>query len=202
MKIGTKRTTFIRYTAILAIFGMGAAYLLSVIFHLSVFMNDYYRDKTFEQITTSTVLRAKRGKIYDSNMNLLAKSGNVWRIFVSPVQIKTEEGESGKDLRALISDGLATILGLSRDEVYAKISKSHVLDVTIKRSASEEEYERVLDFISQNNLEDMVFSEQGNSRYYPEGTLAAHVLGFVGSDNQGLYGLEYQYDSILSGIDG
>lgn len=202
MKIGTKRATFIRYTAILTVFAIAAAYLLSVIFRLSVFENEYYRNKTHEQITTSTVLRAKRGEIYDCNMNLLAKSGNVWRIFVSPVQIKKAEKENGRDLRTLISDGLSEILGIDKEDIYEKISRSHVLDVTVKKSASEEEYSKVISFIGENGLSELVFTEQGNSRYYPEGTLAAHLLGFVGSDNQGLYGLEYQYDSILSGIDG
>ena len=53
-----------------------------------------------------------------------------------------------------------------------------------------------------NDLERMVFTEAQSSRYYPENTLAAHVLGFTGSDNQGLYGLEYYYDSTLRGVDG
>ena len=59
-----------------------------------------------------------------------------------------------------------------------------------------------IDFIKANKLERLVFTEAGSSRYYPMGTLAAHTLGFTGSDNQGLYGLEYYYDDILSGEDG
>lgn len=202
MKIRTKRSTFIRYTAILLLFGIAATYLLSVIFNLSVLKNKYYREKTYGQITTSSVLKAKRGAIYDSNMNLLAKSGNVWRIFVSPREIKTAEKETGLNYRDIIADGLSVILDLDRNSIYEKISKSSVLDVTLKKSAGEDEYQKVIEFINANSLEELVFTEQESSRYYPEGTLAAHVLGFVGSDSQGLYGLEYQYDSVLSGKDG
>ena len=201
MKIGTKRSTHIRYTAILLLFAIAAAYLLSVILRLSVFKNEYYKNKTYEQITTSTVLKAKRGAIYDANMNLLADSGHVWRIFVSPRQVSIAEKDN-PDIKETIAVGLSEILSVDKSLILTRLSNSALLDVTIKRAASEEEYERVVDFISEKSLEDEVFTEQESSRYYPEGTLAAHVLGFTGSDNQGLYGLEYQYNDILSGTDG
>lgn len=202
MHLGTKRTTFIRYTAILLVFGICGLYLLSVILRLTVFESEYYKKKTYDQITTSTVLEAERGSIYDSNMNLLASSESSWRIFVSPRQIALAEKEGRKKTVELIGFGLAQILSLDKDSLLTKISDSRVLDVTVKRSVTKEEYERVVDFISQKELWGLVFTEQETKRYYPEGSLAAHVLGFTGSDNQGLYGLEYQYNDILSGEDG
>ena len=202
MKLYIKRATLIRYTAILAVFGIAAAYLLSVIFKLSVLKNEYYKDKTYEQITTSTTLKAKRGEIFDSNMNLLATAGSAWRIFTSPREIKKAEKETGQKYTEIIASGLSEILSLDKNEVASKISKSTVLDVTLKKKANLEEYEKTLEFISLNSLESLIFIEQDSARYYPEGTLAAHVLGFTGSDNQGLYGLEYQYNDILSGKDG
>ena len=202
LKISTKKTTLRRSTGILLIFAIAATYLLFVIFRLSIFMNNYYRDKAYDQITTSSALKATRGSIYDSNMNLLAGSDTVWRVFVSPKDIKALEKEAGIDYTALISDGLGSILDIDRNTLYDRIRSSNVLDVTIKKSVTREEYEKVVSFISKHSLQRMIFTEATSSRYYPMNTLAAHVLGFTGSDNQGLYGLEYRYDSILSGKDG
>lgn len=202
MKLKTKRITEKRLIAVLLIFTLSATFLLFNIFRLCYLNYDYYRDKTYDQITTSSVLKAERGKIYDSNMNILAKSDTVWRIFVSTRDIKKAEKADVADYTRIIADGLAPILSLNKDTIYDKIKNSKVLDVTIKKTATEEEYKAVLELISEKSLSGLIYTEAETSRSYPEGTLAAHVLGFTGSDNQGLYGLEYYYDDILSGTDG
>ena len=202
LKGQTKKITERRITAILLCFSLFACYLLFGIFRLDYLKYDYYKGKTYDQVTTSSVLKAKRGNIYDSNMNLLAESDTVWRIFVSTRDIKNANKSSGMDYAKIIADGLSPILSLNSDRLYEKIKGSSVLDVTIKKSATEEEYRKVIEFINNAGLQNLVFTEAETSRYYPAGSLAAHVLGFTGSDNQGLYGLEYYYDDILSGTDG
>jgi len=197
-----KNTTRRRIIAILLLFSLFASYLLINIFRLDYLNYDYYKDKTYDQVTTSAPLRAKRGSIYDANMNLLAASKTVYRVFVSTRDIKKATREDGKDYARIISYGIAPIISLSGDSLYKKITSSSVLDVTLKKEASEAEYLALLEFLSRNSLERLVFTEAQTARYYPEGSLAAHVLGFTGSDNQGLYGLEYYYDDILSGEDG
>ena len=189
-------------TSIFLLFALFASYLLFNIFKLSVLKHDYYRDKTYDQVTTSSKLVAERGNIYDSNMNLLAKSNTVWRIFVSTRDIRKAEKADSINYKRVIADGLAPILSLDAEGIYKKLSASSVLDVTIKKAATEEEYRKVLEFINMAGLENLIFTEAQTSRSYPSGTLAAHVLGFTGSDNQGLYGLEYYYDDILAGEDG
>ena len=198
----TKKQSRQRAIAVLTAFALFASYLLFTIFRLCYFMYDYYSDKTYDQVTTTSNLGARRGNIYDSNMNLLATSSTVWRVFVSTRDIKLAEKEDNKKYSEIISSGLAEILSLSSESIYTKIKNSNVLDVTIKKSVSEDEYREVIDFIEKNSLEKLIFTEASTSRYYPEGTLAAHVLGFTGSDNQGLYGLEYYYEDTLSGTDG
>ena len=202
MKNKTKKITERRTIAILLCFTLFASYLLFSIFRLGYLKYDYYKEKTYNQVTTSSVLKAKRGNIYDSNLNLLAKSDTVWRIFVSTRDIRSANKADGIDYARIIADGLAPILSLNKDSLYDKVKGSSVLDVTIKKSATEKEYREVIKFISKSGLERLVFTEAETSRYYPGGSLAAHVLGFTGSDNQGLYGLEYYYDDILSGNDG
>ena len=202
MKGKIKKTTQKRMTAMLLVFAFCASYLIFAVFRLGYINYDYYKDKTYDQVTTSSALKAERGRIYDSNMNILAVSTTVWRIFVSTRDIKAAEKKNKIDYCKIIADGLSPILLLDQNSLYEKIKKSNVLDVTIEKSASKEQYEQVIDFIRSNSLENLVFTEAKSSRYYPEETLAAHVLGFTGSDNQGLYGLEYYYDDILSGTDG
>ena len=202
MKANDKKTTRRRITAIMLIFTIFASYLLINIFRIAYLKYDYYRNKTYDQVTTSSALTAERGKIYDSNMNILAESNTVWRIFVSTRDIKNAGKKTGIDYARIIADGLAPILSQDKEAMYKKIKESSVLDVTLKRSASEDEYRAVLEFARKASLENLIFTEAKTSRKYPEGSLAAHVLGFTGSDNQGLYGLEYYYDDILSGTDG
>ena len=198
----SRKNTGKRLLAILIIFGVALSYLLFNLFNITYFMHDYYSDKAYDQITTSSPLRAKRGSIYDSNMNVLAATRTVWRVFISTREIKKATKNDGFDYGALIATGLAKILSLDEKNLLTKIKNSSVLDVTVKKSVSESEYNKVLDFIKENSIEQLVFTEAQYSRYYPEQTLAAHVLGFTGSDNQGLYGLEYYYDSSLKGKDG
>ena len=183
-------------------FALIGCYLLYNIFRLDFLRYDYYRDKTYDQVTTSSALIAERGRIYDANMNLLAGSNTVYRVFVSTREIKNVSKKSGVDYARIIAEGISPILSLRCDDVYEKITKSSVLDVTLKRSATDEEYKALISFLLNSGLIGLVLTEAKTSRYYPEGTLAAHALGFTGSDNQGLYGLEYYYDDLLDGNNG
>lgn len=194
----TKRRIIIISTAFL----LFAAYLFINLFNLQVIEHEKYRDKVYDQITTSSKLTADRGNIYDSNMNILAGTNTVWRVFVSTKDIKHAEKESEKNYSSLIASGLSNILNLNEQTLITKLANSSVLDVTVKKSVSYDEYVKVLAFILKNRLEKLVFTEAQSSRYYPESTMAAHVIGFTGSDNQGLYGLEYYYESTLKGKDG
>ena len=201
-EIKIKKQTAKRMFAVLLLFSLVCGFLIFRLFTLTILNHDYYSDKSYDQITTSSVLRAERGKIYDSSMNVLACERTVWRIFACPRDIIAMSKENGIDYAAIISRGLADILSIDQETLENKLRKSAVLDVTVKKSASSEEYAAVIDFVKANGLDGLVQTEAQSSRYYPEATLAAHVLGFVGSDNQGLYGLEYYYNKELSGKDG
>lgn len=197
-KARTERRAIITLIA----FMLFSALLLINILRLDLFAYELYRDKAYDQITTTSKLRAERGNIYDASMNLLATTKTTWRIFVSPREIAARTKNDGVDYADTIAKGLSEALALDHSTLYKKIKNSKVLDVTIEKAASENEYNAVLDFVVANSLEDLVFTEAQTARYYPNDTLAAHLLGFSGSDNQGLYGLEYYYDSTLSGTDG
>lgn len=195
-------TTRRRVVVISVCFLVFAAYLLTNLFKLQYFSYEYYKNKVYEQVTTSSTLKANRGTIYDSSMNILSTTETKWRIFISSRDIKTAEKLNGYDYSEKIARGLSEILSLDYNSLLKKIKNTNVLDVTVKKITEEEEYKKLLTFIKENGLHNLIFTEAQSSRYYPNGTLAAHVLGFCGSDNQGLYGLEYYYDELLRGKDG
>ncbi len=166
-----------------------------------------YQDKVLSQITTETPIPATRGNIYDRNGNILASNTVTYRVFISPSSIKSamddrEEGNT-TDYRGLVSTGLAEALGVSREYVEEQIDNySDKLDRTIQRRVDKDTAAKVREYIKDNKLQSMIYLEAQDTRYYPGGTLAAHMLGFTSSDGEGLYGLEYQYDEYLRGVDG
>ena len=183
-------------------FTLAAIFLIINVFKLDYIMYEHYKEKAFDQITTTSSLKAERGNIYDANMNLLATTKTSWRIFVSTREIKKRSQADNIDYADIIANGLSRILPVKKESTYNKIKNSNLLDETILKSADENEYNATISFIKENSLEGLVLTEAQSSRYYPKETLAAHVLGFTGSDNQGLYGLEYSYNSTLAGKDG
>ena len=201
-KMLLSRVTHRRALALMLVIVLFSGYLLWNVFYLGFFKYSYYIGKTYDQITTSTRLTASRGTIYDSSMNVLATSSTSWRLFVSSKDIKTKEKNDGIDYTKTISEGLADIINTTPSVISEKIKSTNTLDITLKKSIDKDQYERVVDFIRREKLEDLVFLESLSERYYPGNTLMAHVLGFTGSDSQGLYGLEYYYDEYLRGEDG
>ena len=93
-------------------FGLFLCFLFYNLFSLQFINYAHYRDKVYDQITTSSALKAKRGSIYDSNMNLLATEKTVWRIFVSSREIKKKEKADKKEYSKIISTGLSSILNI------------------------------------------------------------------------------------------
>ena len=191
-----------RSTILLICFAVFLCYLLSTIFRMQVSGHEAYRQKVIDQITTSSTVKAKRGIIYDSGMHILATTKTVWRIFLSPVDIAEASEDKGTDYSSLIAQGLSSILSLPYDTIYQKAKQSKTIDVTLKKSVEEDIYRKVTAFVLEHHLENMVRTEAHHTRYYPEGDFASAVIGFTGADNQGLFGLEYTYDKVLSGKDG
>ena len=164
-----------------------------------------YQSKVIDQITTQSRVPADRGKIYDRNGNILATNVTTYRVFISPSGILAADNEANSNrlYAKTVAKGLSEILGVSYDDVYKQATGyTQYLDRTIKRKVSEEDADRVREFIAEKELEDMVYLEAQSTRHYPGDTLAAHVVGFAGSDGVGLYGLELQYNEYLKGIDG
>lgn len=165
------------------------------LFDLQVVNYDKYQTKVLDNIQRETTLTAKRGIIYDRNMVQLATNYTVYRVFISPRDIVDDEQAR------LIANGLVEILGVDYNEVIYRASRKHRADETIKKNVSEEVADRILEFMAEHNLNKQIHLEASTSRYYPYNSLAAHVIGLVGTDG-GLLGLELSYNEYLSGTSG
>ncbi len=172
------------------------------VFCLQTINFDYYQKKVVDQLTTESTISSERGSIYDASGEVLATSVTSYRIFISPssIQKAMQDGRAGLD--EFISRGLCEILGTDYDTVYALTKKTGSLDATVKRNADDEVADKVLEFIAENSLSNVLYVEAQSKRYYKHGDLATHVLGFTGTDGGGLYGLEYYYNKQLAGIPG
>ncbi len=165
------------------------------LFNIMVINGNKYSTLAAKQQLTTTTIEAKRGTIYDCNGNILATSATVWTVYIAPQDI-TDDKEA-----RLIADGLAEILDIDAEEIYQKAKKNTAYERIVKR-VEEITAAKVRAFISEHELGSVVGLDEANKRYYPNGSLASVVLGFVGDDNQGLEGIEYQYDSLLKGVPG
>ncbi len=176
------------------------------IFIYQTFQYDKFRQKVIDQITQETTVTADRGNIYDTNGIVIATNVTTYRLFLDPAAIERKSSEDGKNYADLIAKGVSKIesLGVSYDAVIGEAEKTKYRDRTLARHISEAQADEVRAFMLESEIDDMALLhlEATSKRYYPYNELACHVLGFTGGDGEGLYGLEYQYDDILSGTDG
>jgi len=184
--------------AIILILGFGAAVLR--LGYLQIFKADELQSKAVNQQLTPAVLPAKRGTIYDVNGKTLAESASVWKVVIAPVYLENDED------RRIVADGLAEILDLDKEKVFEK-TKQNSYYVEIKKQVEKDKREEVLEFMDKIENEDdissnVIFMIEDYKRYYPSNALACSVIGFTGTDNQGLDGVEYQYDDVLKGTAG
>lgn len=154
-----------------------------------------------DQWTNDTVIDAKRGIIYDRNMNPLAVSGNVERIDALLKEINKAE-KDGKTTKAKIASQIAQILDMNEEEIIKKLNKklksgAPMASVTIARRVEREQSNKIREL----KLPGIIITED-TKRYYPNGTLLSQVLGNTNIDGDGRAGLEYYYNNELKGVPG
>ncbi|MBO5852806.1 MAG: PASTA domain-containing protein [Clostridia bacterium] len=157
-----------------------------------------------EQQLYDTLVSAPRGDIYDSKMNLLAKSDTAYTIYLMPNGIKDLTKEKQEKVKTQIATGFSQIFEIDFDTAYAYTEKQTYY-VIVKKRVDKSVADKVRAFLAENSdlgLARYVGIDETTKRYYPNENLASVVLGFVGDDNQGLSGLESYYDSTLTGVAG
>ena len=192
-----------RSLAVLIIFLLfGFATLIGRLFFLQIVMGEEYQAKALQQQTRAQTIDARRGAIYDRNGKYLARSSTVWNVCISPADIMADmkKNDDYDKLKRLALD-LAEILDVDATKILddAKNTSSYYKRVKVRVESSVRE--AVLQCVTENDYAG-VFFEEATKRYYPYGSLASTIIGFTNYDGNGEYGLEAQYDTVLSGKSG
>ncbi len=175
------------------------------LFNIMILNGEKYQSKASEQQLYDSLVTAPRGDIYDRNMQTLATSSTAWTVYITPNGIKKIKDQSKRELvRTTIAKGLSEILEIDYDTVYANTDKNSYY-VIVKKKVEKSVADKVREFIASNKdleITKYIGLDETTKRYYPNDSLASVVLGFVGSDEQGLAGIESYYDNELTGIAG
>lgn len=153
-----------------------------------------YSQMAIEQQTRDRVITSKRGTIYDRNMKPLAVSASVDTVTANPGVVKAD-GNPEESARLL-----ADILGEEFQDMYKKLTKNSSYEY-IKRKIEADQSEQIRKLLADGKLKGISLDED-SKRYYPFSNFASHVIGFTGTDNNGLSGIEYMYDDYLKGTAG
>ncbi|MBQ7088673.1 MAG: PASTA domain-containing protein [Clostridia bacterium] len=187
------------------------------LFQLQIIEGEDWQKRAVSQQLSDTVVSAKRGPIYDADMELLAVSANVWKIIMSPKNLPAcnwknlqgvdEDQELSDDeglalIRKRVATDLSEMFVLDYDKLYEQTGKVYSQYVVIQSKVEYKEKEAFVKWAQDNGLTKAFYIITDYKRYYPENSLASTVLGFTGTDNVGLEGLEAKYNSVLAGTPG
>lgn len=194
-----------RLLAIIIILGFGAT--IFGMGYSQLYKGDFFKTKAETQQLSDTAITAQRGIIYDANMSVLAQSASAWKISLNATAFAEIPAKAQEQVYSV----LINTLGVTREYLENKASYKQYNSVSIKTKVEKEAKDKLEafvkgTFIDKNNNEQsfgsVVMIDEDVKRYYPYSTLASQILGFTGTDNNGLSGLESYYNSTLTGVDG
>lgn len=188
------RNTFIVILIILIL-------LLGRIAYLQFIDGSRLKELAYQQQTINQILSPKRGNIYDSTGKALAISAQVDTITINPTKIKGKDDEKTKELKEKVAKGLSDIFELDYNETLEKVSSDSQVETIVKK-VEKDKVDQLKTWMDENDISVGINIDEDTKRYYPYGSLASNVIGFCGSDNQGLSGIESQWDSTLTGTPG
>ena len=156
---------------------------------------DKLKQMAYEQQTLNRKITSKRGTIYDASGEIvLAKSSTVETVTVNSTNIP-------EDKKEIVSKALSEILDVDYETTLKKVNKRSSIE-TIAKKVEKDKTDELRKWMQENNIESGINIDEDTKRYYPYSTLASQVIGFCGSDNQGLDGIEAKYDDLLKGKSG
>ncbi len=171
------------------------------LFYIQLIDGEYLSTLATNQQTKNEIISSKRGNIYDTTGTSLAISETVDTITVSPSKVAKKTDKETNEYKQLVAKGLSEIFDLDYEELLAKL-KSDASIVTIAKKVEQDKVDELKKWMKENKATAGINIDEDTKRYYPYGTLASQVIGVCGTDNQGLSGIEYSYDSILTGTSG
>ena len=194
-----------RTFVLMLIMGIGMFIVLFFkLYSLQITRHEELQSKAVSQQTRSSVVNADRGTIYDASGNILAISSTAETIFLSPKEINDALNDEKNPVtwtKETLAGALADILDVSEEGILKKMARTNSMYEVLKYRVEEDVANEVRQYINDNKVKG-VFLTTDAKRYYPYSDLASHVIGFVGTDYTGLYGLEAEYDKDLQGKSG
>ena len=194
-----------RTFVLMLIMGIGMFIVLFFkLYSLQITRHEELQSKAVSQQTRSSVVTANRGTIYDASGNILAISSTAETIFLSPKEINDALNDEENPVawtKEILAGALAKILDISEEGILKKMARSDSMYEVLKYRVDEDIADQVRQYINDNKVKG-VFLTTDAKRYYPYSDLAAQVIGFMGVDYTGLFGLEAEYDKELQGQSG
>lgn len=194
-----------RTMILMAVLGVLVFLILVIkLFSLQILRHDELESKALDQQTRSTEVAATRGTIYDRNGNIMAISATAETVFLSPLEM--ERALSDKDnpvawTKDSVAQKLSEILEINKEGILKKMERTDSQYEVLKLRVEEDVADQIRTFINDEGVAG-VYMVTDAKRYYPYATLASQIIGFVGTDNYGLYGLEARYNDVLDGETG
>ncbi len=165
------------------------------------------KEKMYNQLITSRTISPKRGTIYDSTGKALAISADVDTISIAPTSIvildnenKIDESKT-KSLKESFSKAVSEIFELDYNEILEKVSSNSEY-ITLARKVEKDKVDKLKEWMEENKFYSGITISEDTKRYYPYDNLASSLIGFCGTDNDGLEGLEKAWDDVLTGTPG
>ena len=194
-----------RSFVLMLLMGVGMFVLLFFqLFDLQIVRHEELQSKAVNQQTRRTVVTASRGTIYDRTGNIMAISASAETIILSPLEIDRAVNDKDAPVswtKDTLAAGLAELLDGDAAAIRKRMDNTKSQYEVIKLRAEEDTANAVRAYINENKIVGVHLVADAK-RYYPYGSLASHVIGFVGDDNTGLYGLEARYEQELEGQSG
>lgn len=160
------------------------------------------KEAATKQQTTSRIISPNRGSIYDSTGKPLAISAKVDTVTINPQSfIDDDSEEKTAELQKKVTKAFSEIFELDYNEVYEKVTSNKAVQ-TIAKKVEEDKINKLKDWMKENDVYSGINIDTDTKRYYYYNNLASNLIGFCGDDNQGLSGIEYYWNSVLTGTPG
>lgn len=175
--------------------------------NVQLIRGEEFKTRAETQQLSDVSLPAQRGTIYDTNMTVLAQSASAWKISLNATKFANLSMQD----REKVYNTLSSALGLERSYLEERASYTSYNSVSIKTKVEKEATDKIKEFTQtkykdetgeEQSFASIVMIDEDVKRYYPYSSLASQIIGSVGTDNTGLSGLEYYYNSTLTGVDG
>ena len=157
-----------------------------------------YKEMATKQQTMSKLISAKRGNILDATGKSLAISAQVDTVSINPTKIKGKTEEQTKEIKESLAKAFSEIFELDYEETLTKVNSTASIQ-TIAKKVEQDKIDKLKEWMNENKVSTGINIDEDTKRYYPYNNLAAYVIGFCNSDNQGIYGIERSYNSYLTG---